>query len=253
MSQRLGDRAQDETKAVVRWGLGHRMPQTMMTLAARRGDLQGQLVLASRGGDPYPVFEKLRAAGPLYRGRFAYVSTSLPVVREVLSSNDFRAGFDASQLSGPVGRTFGWASDTGALGPLRPPSLLVTEPPDHTRYRKLVTRVFSVRAVERLRQRTEEIASDLLDGLSGSEPVELIQAYCTLLPVTVIAEILGVPISERRRILAFGEAAAPSLDLGLGWLQFRQVEAALADFDVWLGQHLERLRNDPGGGRTSSA
>ncbi len=45
------------------------------------------------------------------------------------------------------------------------PSLLVSEPPSHTRYRKLVTRVFSVRAVEALRSRTEEIAAQLLDEL----------------------------------------------------------------------------------------
>ncbi|MDT4942351.1 MAG: hypothetical protein QOJ34_2440, partial [Pseudonocardiales bacterium] len=41
-----------------------------MTVAARRGDLQGRLIMASRDGDPYPLFEELRAKGPLYRGRF---------------------------------------------------------------------------------------------------------------------------------------------------------------------------------------
>jgi len=62
----------------------------------------------------------------------------------------------------------------------------------------------------------------------------------------VIAEILGVPLAERDRVLAFGEAAAPSLDLGLSWRQFRRVEGALADFDAWLGAHLDRLRTDRG-------
>ena len=96
------------------------------------------MLVASRdGGDPLPVFEEIRCAGPLYRGRFAFVATSLPAVREVLSSNDFRAGFDPSQQSGPMGKAFGWAADTGVVGPLEPPSLLVTEPPDHTRYRRL--------------------------------------------------------------------------------------------------------------------
>ena len=94
----------------------------------------------------------------------------------------------------------------------------MTEPPDHTRYRKLVTRVFTMRAVERLRERTEEIASDLLDSLEkrASGPVDLVDTYCSVLPVTVIAEILGVPEEERAQVLAFGAAAAPSLDLGLG-------------------------------------
>jgi cytochrome P450 len=241
------ERAAAVGKPAVRWGLGHLLPHQVMRLAARRGDLQGRLIQASRSGDPFPIFEEVRAQGRLYRGRFAYVTTSLPVVREVLSSNDFRTGFDPGEANTRMARMYQWAADTGRLGPLEPPSLLVTEPPDHTRYRKLVTRVFSVRAVENLRARTEEIASGLLDDLAGhGDVVDLVEAYCTLLPVTVISEILGVPASERARILAFGEAAAPSLDLGLSWGQFRQVEAALLQFDGWLGQHLEHLRDHPG-------
>ena len=62
----------------------------------------------------------------------------------------------------------------------------------------------------------------------------------------MIAEILGVPASERARVLGFGAAAAPSLDLGLTWRQFRTVETALAEFDAWLGGHLDALRDNPG-------
>src|SRR6202012_1448978 len=131
-----------------------------------------------------------------YRGRFAYVTTTLPVVREVLSSNDFRTGFDPGEANTRMARLYQWGADTGVVGPLEPPSLLVTEPPDHTRYRKLVTRVFSVRAVTTLRERTEQIAAQLLDDLAGQDSVDLVAAYCTLLPVTVIAEILGVPRAE---------------------------------------------------------
>jgi cytochrome P450 len=217
-----------------------------MTVAARRGDLQGRLILASRGGDPFPLFEEVRALGPLYRGRFAYLATSVPVVREVLGSNDFRTGFDRTAIKGPIGKAFLWSTDDEQLGPLEPPSLLVTEPPDHTRYRKLVTRVFSVRAVENLRSRTEEIASDLLDRLAAHDRVDLVAQYCAQLPVTVIAEILGVPAGERGRVLAFGAAAAPSLDLGLSWRQFRTVENALAGFESWLTAHLDTLRREPG-------
>ncbi|MGH8860613.1 MAG: cytochrome P450, partial [Jatrophihabitantaceae bacterium] len=107
-------------------------------------------------------------------------------------------------------------------------------------------RVFSVRAVEKLRERTAQIAADLLDTLDAAHEVDLVAAYCTLLPVTVIAEILGVPREEQGRVLAFGAAAAPSLDLGLTWRQFRRVESALSDFDGWLAKHLDRLREHPG-------
>jgi cytochrome P450 len=240
------ERIASSTKPAVRWGVGHLLPRTLMTVAARRGDLQGRLILASRGGDPFPLFEEVRALGPLYRGRFAYLATSVPVVREVLGSNDFRTGFDRTAIKGPIGKAFLWSTDDEQLGPLEPPSLLVTEPPDHTRYRKLVTRVFSVRAVENLRSRTEEIASDLLDRLAAHDRVDLVAQYCAQLPVTVIAEILGVPAGERGRVLAFGAAAAPSLDLGLSWRQFRTVENALAGFESWLTAHLDTLRREPG-------
>jgi cytochrome P450 len=240
------ERAADAVKPLVRWGLGHRLPRSVMEIAARRGDLQGKLITDSRNGDPFPIFEQIRAAGPVYRGRFGQVTTSHAVVREVLSGADFRTGFDRANASGALGKAYLWAADTGALGPVEPPSLLVTEPPDHTRYRKLVTRVFSVRAVEALRVRTEQIAAELLDSVDGMDVVDLVDTYCTMLPVTVIAEILGVPLEERARVLAFGGAAAPSLDMGLSWHQFRTVEKALREFDAWLGTHLERLRAEPG-------
>jgi cytochrome P450 len=132
------------------------------------------------------------------------------------------------------------------LGPLTPPSLLVTEPPDHTRYRKLVSRVFSLRAVEKLRGRTQQIATGLLDQIDPRSPVDLVATYCSLLPVTVIAEILGVPERDREKVLRLGAAAAPSLDLGLSWTKFRHVESALREFDQWLAQHLDGLRRQPG-------
>ena len=124
----------------------------------------------------------------------------------------------------------------------------MTEPPDHTRYRKLVTRVFTARAVEGLRVRTQEIADELLDELAATaaDPVDLVTAYCARLPVTVIAEILGVPPEDHDRVLEFGTAAAPSLDLGLTRSEFRHVERGLGEFQTWLAAHLAHLRDHPG-------
>ena len=62
----------------------------------------------------------------------------------------------------------------------------------------------------------------------------------------MIAEILGVPERDREQVLRFGAAAAPSLDLGLSWREFRHVESALREFDRWLGHHLDHLRRHPG-------
>ena len=61
-----------------------------------------------------------------------------------------------------------------------------------------------------------------------------------------IAEILGVPPEDRSRVLEFGNAAAPSLDLGLGYGEFRRVERGLKQFETWLDAHLNRLRRESG-------
>jgi len=236
----------DLAKPVVRWGVTHGLPRAALRVAARRGDLQARLFVEG-GSTPTlgltGLFDEVRALGPLSRGAFSYLTASHAAVRQVLGSNDFRSGI--MPAAGIWGRLTEWSS-VDFLHPMAPPSLLVTEPPDHTRYRKLVTRVFTVRAVENLRARTEEIAHELLSAISPVGPVDLVATYCGLLPVTVIAEVLGVPPSQRERVLTLGAAAAPSLDMGLPWRQFRRVDAALAAFDRWLSEHLSYLRAHPG-------
>ena len=215
------------------------------------GDLHGSLFLASDGEDRDALLaavDRLRSAGPLHRSRYAYVTVAHCAVKEVLSSTDFRSGFEVTG-DRPLARLSRWADEAAPLGPLRPPSLLVTEPPDHTRYRRLVNRVFTARAVTDLRSRTEQIAGELLDEMASGgpvDPVDLVDSYCSLLPVTVIAEILGVPQAERRAVLEYGAAAAPSLDLGLSWRRFKEVEEALLGFDAWLDGHVARVRREPG-------
>ena len=240
-------RVQDGAKPLVRWGIGHAVPRTALRTAALRGDLQARLVAEAPTTSTAALsglFTEIRARGPLAKCEFAHVTASHAAVREVLTSNDFRTGV-GTPGNGLLGRLTAWSASR-FLHPVAPPSLLATEPPEHTRYRRLVTRVFTVRAVENLRARTEQIAHDLLDTLDPAEPVDLAATYCSLLPVTVIAEVLGVPDDQRRRVLELGTAAAPSLDLGLTWRQFRVVEAALAAFDTWLGEHLDHLRAHPG-------
>ncbi|MFJ9393240.1 cytochrome P450 [Nocardioides sp. NPDC101246] len=241
-------------KQGVRWALGHGLPRTAIVRSARKGDLQGDLILSGPGShtfDLVDLFEEFRARGPLYQGGFSHLAVDHEVIKEVLTSNDFITGFFAPDESGAglLARAASWSA-SDVFAPLQPPSLLATEPPEHTRYRKLVTRVFTVRAVEKLRARTEEIARELLDDLekeaaSGAD-VDLVTRYCGLLPITVISEVLGVPVDLRERMLELGKGAALSLDIGLGWRTFRDMEASLEEFDTWLRGHLEYLAEHPG-------
>jgi cytochrome P450 len=221
------------------------LPRLVISAAAHRGDLQGRLMRADPAGDQvWELFAEARASGRLHRSRLAYVTVDHAAVREVLSSADFRSGLPV-RTDGLLARLIEWSAPH-VLHPVEPPSLLVTEPPDHTRYRKLVTRVFTARAVERLRVRAEEIADDLLSSLDPSAPVDLISSFCALLPVTVIAEILGVPPGQRKLVLELGGRAAGSLDFGLTWRQYRDISDALLGFNDWLDGHIEQLRRHPG-------
>jgi len=73
-----------------------------------------------------------------------------------------------------------------------------------------------------------------------------VHRYASLLPVTVISEMLGVPVAMREQFLAWGDAATPSLDIGVDWPTHRSVERNLAELDAWFRGHLQDLRRSPG-------
>lgn len=244
---RIRGPVEERAKPLVRWSVDQALPRLVIGRAAERGDLQGRLIRRAATEHTFALddlFTEAREQAPLVKGAFGFVTCHHAVVKEVLTSNDFRAGIRIRDER-LVNRISAWAASE-VFNPVEPPSLLATDPPEHTRYRKLVTRVFTARAVEQLRERTEQIATELLDGVDPGRPADLVEAYCGLLPVTVISEILGVPTAERERVLELGTAAAPSLDIGLTWREFRDVEASLSEFDAWLTDHLERLRRHPG-------
>lgn len=75
--------------------------------------------------------------------------------------------------------------------------MLDVEHPDHTRLRRLVSRAFTPRTVERLRDTVQRIADELVDDVQGAGEVDLLSTVAEPLPVTVIAEMLGVPEVDR--------------------------------------------------------
>ncbi|KAA0924467.1 MULTISPECIES: cytochrome P450 [unclassified Rhodococcus (in: high G+C Gram-positive bacteria)] len=230
-----------------RWLAAHGVIRFAAKRAAAAGDPQAMLVADPvTRADPTPVYEKLRATAPLVKTRISNITVHHRVAFDLLRSDDFRVTQLGATLPGPL-RWIEQHTRSGALHPILPPSLLSVEPPDHTRYRKLVSSVFTVRAVQKMRDQVQETADALLDELSdGSPVVDIVDRYCARLPVAVIGRILGVPVEDNQRVLEFGEMAAPSLDIGLSWDQFKQVERGLIGFDAWLSQHIAGLRRNPG-------
>ena len=236
-----------DLKQRLHWLALHGFVRGGSAIGARRGDLQARLIAdPTVKANPVPFYEEVRARGPLVRSRIGYITADHAIGNELLRSDDFRVLSIGSNLPAPLRWLERRARDE-LLHPLRPPALLAVEPPDHTRYRKTVSSVFTHRAVGALRDGVEQTAESLLHELSH-EPgvIDIVDRYCSQLPVAIISDILGVPEGDRQRILEFGELAAPSLDFGLPWPQYRRVQRGLAGFNLWLDTHLDKLRRDPG-------
>ncbi|HEY6574760.1 MAG TPA: cytochrome P450, partial [Mycobacterium sp.] len=232
------------------WLALHGVIRSLASFGAKRGEMQGRLIadLTVRA-DPGGFADELRARGRLVRGRAAWLTADHALAHQVLRSDDFAVTSIGSTLPNPLGWIESKTAVKGRLHPLLPPSLLSVEPPEHTRYRKTVSSVFTTRAVAALRVRVEQAAAALIDGLGAGADggaVDVVEQYCSQLPVTVIGDIIGVPDDERPRILEFGELAAPSLDIGLPWEQYLRVERGLDGFNEWLANHIHRLRSAPG-------
>jgi len=231
----------------IHWLAMHGVIRGISTVFARRGDPQGRLISdLSVRADPVTFTEELRARGPIVKARVVYMSVDHKICSDVLRSEDFRVIALGSNLPKPLQ----WVIDRtkpDVLHPLQPPSMLSVEAPEHTRYRKLVSSVFTTRAVAALRDRVQDTANRLLDDLADEGgTVDIVARYCGQLPVTVIGDILGVPEDARPHILEFGEHGAASLDIGLTWPQYKVVSGAVQGFNDWLSAHLEELRRNPG-------
>ncbi|MGQ0632199.1 MAG: cytochrome P450 [Sporichthyaceae bacterium] len=237
-------------KSAVRWGVRHGLARTAIQAGARKGDLHAQIVLGGSEIDPHPIYDEVRTKGPIVPGSFAMVTARHAVITEILRSPDFGAGLPLSALPRPLARAGAWARDESNPGPIEPPSLLVIDGADHQRYRRLVAKAFSARAVDKVSADVTEIATTLLDQMQRRHPTggraDLITEYAHVLPVQVIARILGVPISMQDTFLSWGDDLASSLDIGVGLRTFRRSERSLKQLNTWLLHHCQQLKRNPG-------
>jgi cytochrome P450 len=141
--------------------------------------------------DPYPAYAELRTDAPVRR-------LDLPdgPMWIITRYEDARAAFVDARFSKDWRYTL--PADQRAAMPAAPtPMMLLMDPPDHTRLRKLVSRSFTARRMSELRPRVQEIADDLLAALPADGAVDVMAHYAFLLPVRVICELLGVPAEDR--------------------------------------------------------
>jgi cytochrome P450 len=128
-------------------------------------------------------------------------------------------------------------------------SILGLDPPDHTRLRRLVSSAFTVRRVEQLRARVQELVAGLLDDLEeaagGDEPVDLIARYAFPLPFMVISELLGMPEGNRDELRGWSHTMTMSLEPYLDDDTARAVVGAADNMVRHVDEAIEWKRRNP--------
>lgn len=140
--------------------------------------------------DPYPVYAALRAKGAVHRVLVPGSGESWLVV----SHDAARTALTDPRLRNDIRHSSSWRSDGGhAVGR----NMLQTDPPHHTRLRRLVAARFTAGSVAALRPSIEATALGLLDELPERGTADLVARYALPLPVTIICDLLGVPTTDR--------------------------------------------------------
>ncbi|CAM5657690.1 hypothetical protein SSPIM334S_00330 [Streptomyces spiroverticillatus] len=160
--------------------------------------------------DPYPVYAELRARGPVHR----VLTPEGEDLWLVVGHEECRAAYTDPRFSRD------WRTH-GHLAPVLPAyaygpgnaHVLLSDPPDHTRMRRLVAREFTPRRIEALAPRVQQVTDALLDAMAadGARAADVIDALAFPLPMTVICDLLGVPDLDRDAFRGWSnEVVAPT-------------------------------------------
>ncbi len=189
--------------------------------------------------DPYPFYDRARAAGPLvYWADYGMpAAVSYAAVNAILRDRRFGREEPAETRKAPPARL-------AAFYAVEDHSMLELEPPRHTRLRGLVLRAFTARQIAALAPEVAALAHQLIDALPPG-PVDLLPAFAQRIPVIVIARLLGVPEGMADDLLRWSNAM-------VGMYQARRTPAmedaaaaAAAEFAAFLRGHVAERRSRP--------
>ncbi|MFY1694346.1 cytochrome P450 family protein [Solwaraspora sp. WMMA2101] len=177
-----------------------------MTADAQRPVPAGEFFTDEYAADPYPTYARMREQNPVQlvsSPRFdSYLITRYDDARAALT--DHRLSKD---LYGPEGhylRFFGPNSD--GLNK----NMLNSDPPEHSRLRRLVSQAFAPRCIEALRPRVTQVVDDLIDKFAPRGEADLMHDFAVPLPMVVICELLGVPRADHEQVLGWTQVIRTS-------------------------------------------
>lgn len=178
-------------------------------------------------GDPYPAHEEMREAGPVVRlARYGIWASARhdPVRTAFLDPETYCS-------SAGVG-----LADFRKEEPWRPPSLLLeTDPPEHTRARRVVAGVLSAAAMRRLEDDFRDVADSCVGRLADGEPFDAIAELATAYPLQVFSDAVGLPARGREKLLPYGGMVFNGF--GPPNAQFRAAVAAVEPVREWIAEH----------------
>lgn len=187
--------------------------------------------------DPYPVFTAMRAAGqPIWHDDLdMWLAVRHADAEAVLRH----------RRAGRVFRDREPLADFAAFNRLHRDSILDSEPPQHTRLRRLVQSAFARGHVERLREPIQRTADALLDAVADRGECDLLADFAGPLPVAVIAELLGVPESDRHLLRPWSNAMVKMYEYERPPALESAARVACDEFDAYLRWLAGQRRADP--------
>ena len=167
---------------------------------------------ATGAGERRAAYTALAVAGPVHRitlptGDPAWLITSYHEAGQAL--HDPRLIKTERALA-----NVGWGVLPPELLSAVASHMLNSNPPDHTRLRRLVAAAFTRRRVEQLTPRIQQITDELLDGMAGATQVDLLESFAYPLPITVICELIGVPAQHRSEFHAWSSVVVTGVLAG---------------------------------------
>lgn len=139
-------------------------------------------------------------------------------------------------------------AELSQLGRVFSAGLLWSDPPDHTRIRSVVNKVMRPRDAEQMRPRIDEIVAEILDAIDTTQPFDLVSSFAALLPVTVLAELLGIPSADIPRFRVWADTLAkflgsprPTLELALA---AQETVSEAREFIDWLAEERRKQPAD---------
>ncbi len=206
--------------------------------------------------DPYPTYRRLRAAPPFFDEAwgltfFSRYDDVTGILRDRRFGRDVRHAVPREEVDPDVYERI-YPSRYPTWTRLIRDSFIDLEPPRHTRIRRLVQWAFSRRASESYRARMQETADRLLDRALEEGRMEAISDFATPIPLTMIAELLGIPGGDQPRLVAWSHAIVRLFDQGCTEAEAEEAERATREFAEYVADLLAERRARPGDDLVSS-